>query len=375
MKLKKIDRLTGFEGWFLEQSGDFYNPESKIVKRGNIHALFSENLTPRKGIVFDGQNKIINPYYIEVFYNAVDKNIDRNLSNDMWSDNPREHKRYSDEDAFINSAIIKYIFRTKLKKDVWYHIQTIHKIFENSLPLSKSDWEPVSSKNKYPRWKRKVHAVLSNLKKEDLIEHDEESNSYKILPIFVERVSSFEKEFEGFDVDVVKLKRKSKSYTNEEAAAILQFEHERFDEKKSYDIFLSHSSLDYNEILLLSDYLQSSGYSVYVDWLIDKKLDRNNVTSETAIIIRNRMKRCKCLLFAASNNSNFSRWMPWELGFFDGKGGKIAIIHVNKKKPGLGSLTGQEYLDIYEYVRRLGQEMWVHKTANNYLNFSEWLSS
>lgn len=96
--------------------------------------------------------------------------------------------------------------------------------------------------------------------------------------------------------------------------------------KKSYDIFLSHSSLDYNEILLLSDYLQSSGYSVYVDWLIDKKLDRNNVTSETAIIIRNRMKRCKCLLFAASNNSNFSRWMPWELGFFDGKGGRLRLF-------------------------------------------------
>lgn len=62
--------------------------------------------------------------------------------------------------------------------------------------------------------------------------------------------------------------------------------------------------------------LEDLGYSVYVDWN-DNQLDPNNVTPETAKMLRERMKQCKSLIYAFSENASSSKWMPWELGYFD----------------------------------------------------------
>src|SRR5712664_2340415 len=56
---------------------------------------------------------------------------------------------------------------------------------------------------------------------------------------------------------------------------------------ESYDIFLSHASEDAILIRGLRDELLECGYSVYVDWIEDPKLDRNHVTIETAAVLRN----------------------------------------------------------------------------------------
>ncbi|TGS08549.1 outer membrane beta-barrel protein, partial [Mesorhizobium sp. M1C.F.Ca.ET.187.01.1.1] len=37
----------------------------------------------------------------------------------------------------------------------------------------------------------------------------------------------------------------------------------------------------------------------------------------TAELLRTRMRQSKTLIYVHSNNSPGSRWMPWELGFFD----------------------------------------------------------
>jgi hypothetical protein len=59
-----------------------------------------------------------------------------------------------------------------------------------------------------------------------------------------------------------------------------------FSSQSTFDIFLSHSFLDREEVLGLYYELTSKGFSVYVDWIVDPQLDRSNVTKESASLIR-----------------------------------------------------------------------------------------
>lgn len=65
----------------------------------------------------------------------------------------------------------------------------------------------------------------------------------------------------------------------------------------SYDIFLSHSYLDKVQVLSLVKLFNKHHFSVYVDWIEDKQLSRNNVNVQTADLLRERMKQSKCLSY------------------------------------------------------------------------------
>ena len=88
------------------------------------------------------------------------------------------------------------------------------------------------------------------------------------------------------------------------------------------------------------------GQKVYIDWVVDKQLSRDSVTKETAETLRNRMKQSSKLLYLATDNASSSKWMPWELGYFDGlKPGKVAILPLVDSVD--SSFQGQEYLGLY----------------------------
>lgn len=113
-----------------------------------------------------------------------------------------------------------------------------------------------------------------------------------------------------------------------------------------FDIFLSHSSLDTESIAGLALFLEDEGLSVYVDSAVDPQLDRERVTVETAEVIRARMDQSRFLLYATSETSSQSKWMPWELGYFDGsKPGKVGIIPLVRSE--FTDFVGQEYLSLY----------------------------
>jgi hypothetical protein len=366
MKSRQVYKLVANNGWNLDIDGNYYNNYA-YKKEGNVF-LNHEYLI----FVFYKQDRIINPYHVPQLY-SINELVAPTSYNKIIKDSGNKE----DNNSFLNAASINYIFRTKIMKGVWLNIREIHAVFENELPLEEGDWEPINNKNSYPKWKRKVHAVLSKLKKAGLIEHNHQNSSYIFPYDYNEKASLFNEVPSGFDLTEIKKKKKArtKSYTNEEATKILKYEHEKFDSTKTYDIFLSHSYLDSGDILMLSEFLQINGYSVYVDWLIDIDMKRTDVSSETAKTIRDRMKSCRCLLFAASDNSSTSRWMPWELGYFDGKNGKVAIIHVTEKRPFSGAVTGQEYLDLYEVIDRLGKRFLVHKTEDESVDFKHWITS
>lgn len=143
--------------------------------------------------------------------------------------------------------------------------------------------------------------------------------------------------------------------------------------KIKFDIFLSHSYLDRDEVLGLYRELTDMGFSVYVDWIVDADLDRTNVTKATAELIRDRMKNSKSLLLAISTNASMSKWMPWELGFIDGKTDRCAIVPISKDNANLSAFNRVEYLKLYPYIDISSNILWVNEDATTYISFRDWL--
>jgi len=147
---------------------------------------------------------------------------------------------------------------------------------------------------------------------------------------------------------------------------------------ETFNIFLSHRYLDAKEVLALKTLIESHGLHVYVDWIDSPQLPRTNVTKETAAELRNVMRRSQSLLYADSENSAGSKWMPWELGFSDGLHGRVAIVPVTDQQQSSESFHGQEYLGIYPYLTltrdRTGTErLFVNESASKYLSLSDWI--
>lgn len=147
-----------------------------------------------------------------------------------------------------------------------------------------------------------------------------------------------------------------------------------------FDIFLSQRQLDAEIVKVLYDDITSMGYRVYVDWITDRELDRNQVNIETAAALRKRLREAKCLLYVATAGSIDSKWMPWELGFKDGHSNKVAILPIAASDVTSDSYRGQEYLGLYPYVTKgtdsssRQKKLWVHKDENAYVVFDAWLT-
>lgn len=119
-----------------------------------------------------------------------------------------------------------------------------------------------------------------------------------------------------------------------------------------FDIFLSHSREDAVVIGGVKALLEDEGLRVYVDWLDDPQLDRSRVTATTADLLRRRMRKSRYLLYASSRASSHSKWMPWELGFFDGmRPGKVGILPIVRAST--DSFMGVEYLALYPVIERV----------------------
>lgn len=162
--------------------------------------------------------------------------------------------------------------------------------------------------------------------------------------------------------------RASKQYSEKELRALS----ESASSASQFDIFLSHSFLDAQEILGLKTILEELRYSVYIDWIEDAQLDRASVSSSTADVLRRRMKQSRCLFFATSKNHSSSKWMPWELGYFDALKGKAAIFPISEVD-GQSSFRGQEYLGLYPYIRKGAQTALIVQGTTDFDLFTTWL--
>ncbi|KMN78965.1 toll-Interleukin receptor [Chromobacterium sp. LK11] len=146
------------------------------------------------------------------------------------------------------------------------------------------------------------------------------------------------------------------------AKAVLTATMESYKEHEKFDIFLSHSSVDSDLVLGVMILLQKQNLNVYVDWVVDRQLNRNSVDKATAATLRQRMKHSHSMIYIATDSASNSKWMPWELGFFDGhKPGQVAILPLQDTEN--QSFQGQEYLGLYPVVTKHLQ----NNTMNHYI--------
>ncbi len=133
------------------------------------------------------------------------------------------------------------------------------------------------------------------------------------------------------------------------------------------DVFISHQQRDESKAVALKNRIEKDlKFSCYID-VADPELapqkDRT-IAEERALAerIRRKLRGCRCIIFAHSSQALArSRWMPWELGFFDGRWGPRQIGRYDLDEPGPApAKRGRareadkprmlEYLHIYEEV-------------------------
>lgn len=171
----------------------------------------------------------------------------------------------------------------------------------------------------------------------------------------------------------------SKSFNIKSAKQLIIESMREFSSLKTYDVFLSHSIKDAELILGMKGLLEDLGYNVYVDWIDDPQLDRTMVSKSTAQKLRQRMDASKSLFFVTTENTDTSKWMPWECGYFDGIKEKVAIVPV-KQASYSNEYIGQEYLGLYPYVvkaRSQGdkEKLWIHADKNHYTSYDHWVKT
>ena len=125
------------------------------------------------------------------------------------------------------------------------------------------------------------------------------------------------------------------------------------------DVFLSHSFNDKPLVGEIRARLEAEGFSVCVDMDILPEVRPGEVTAKTAQTLRDAMRSCSALLYVISTHCLSSRWMPWELGYFDGFRGRVFVYPVDAAAE--RHARGIEYLRVYPKVPQRGRTAYLLK--------------
>lgn len=162
------------------------------------------------------------------------------------------------------------------------------------------------------------------------------------------------------------------------ASAVLLERVEKQAAERAWDIFLSHAFLDREMLSGTVLMIEDLGYSVYIDWREDPKLDRTQVTPATAAVLRERLRASKCLFYSVTPNAKESAWMKWELGWKDGHNNRTAILPIVNEST--ETSNEQQFLGLYPYVsdgtvkESNRKTLWIHRSSNCYVMFDDWLN-
>jgi hypothetical protein len=118
------------------------------------------------------------------------------------------------------------------------------------------------------------------------------------------------------------------------------------------DVFISHKFEDLAACEALADRVSAWGFSCYIDGRDAELFQEGASPRAVAERIRQNLRFCQCLVFAYSSRSPKSHWMPWELGFFDGRWGprQIGLYDLDPAEARNPEQDKQEYLQIYDHL-------------------------
>lgn len=148
-----------------------------------------------------------------------------------------------------------------------------------------------------------------------------------------------------------------------------------------FDVFLSHSFTDYDRILGIHRLLEREGLNVYVDWIYDPHLDRTKVNRATANLLRDRMRSSESLVVAYSESSSASQWVTWEMAWFDGAKGRVAVMPIQPS--GLAAANAgyvkHEFYQLYPVIEsalpdgETERRLWTRARDDHYHGFGSWV--
>lgn len=102
---------------------------------------------------------------------------------------------------------------------------------------------------------------------------------------------------------------------------------------KSYDYFISHSSVDFKFVQLLIQELNKEKKYVYCDWINDTDyLKRKLVGPATLNVIKKRIEQSQAVIWVDSSTSRKSKWVKYELNYANELQKKIYSINVEDEK-------------------------------------------
>lgn len=127
------------------------------------------------------------------------------------------------------------------------------------------------------------------------------------------------------------MKEKSSLVGTPEALAVELSIDDSIQNIKSYDLFISHSLKDSDKVRRIVSLANQAGLSCYVDWTADNDfLKRSMVSEYTVEVLKARMRQSRNLLFLSSENSRQSKWVSFELDYYQKNvGRKIYMIVLN----------------------------------------------
>ena len=99
--------------------------------------------------------------------------------------------------------------------------------------------------------------------------------------------------------------------------------------KKQYDVFISHSYYDNETVKTIIKILNRIGLSCYCDWSSDNDfLKRSLVSNYTKEVLKKRLEQSNKLLFLRTTNSINSDWVKFELRYYESLGKDIRCINL-----------------------------------------------
>lgn len=121
-----------------------------------------------------------------------------------------------------------------------------------------------------------------------------------------------------------KFKGKSKPYVTETSSfnmtpadLVQRIEKNSIQNRKSFDMFISHSSRDASLIKKIIKALNAHNISVYCDWTSDSDFLKRELVSEfTKIVLLKRLEQSRSLLYIRTDNSVIADWVKLELAHF-----------------------------------------------------------
>ena len=144
----------------------------------------------------------------------------------------------------------------------------------------------------------------------------------------------------------------------------------QIESNKVFDVFLSHSSYDEDELIKLKAQLNSENFTVYVDWVNDRSMLSRDLTDvNTAKVIIDRLQKCKSMILVLTENCLTSKWTPWEVGYFHALGKPVCIYYPQE----ISEELLPPYWNLYPRISITASSMCVLEEGIN-IDLKKWIS-